>query len=51
MITSRKIEDLAVTLLKLAVTELPPDVEEALKRAYETETSESGKTQLRADAS
>ena len=48
MITSEKIEDLAVTLLKLAVTELPPDIKEALKRAYETETSESGKTQLQA---
>ena len=48
MITSEKIEDLAVTLLKLAVTELPPDVKEALKRAYETETSESGRTQLQA---
>ena len=48
MITSEKIEDLAVTLLRLAVTELPPDVKEALKRAYEQETSESGKTQLQA---
>jgi len=48
VITSEKIEDLAVKLLKLAVTELPPDVKNALKRAYEEETSEAGKTQLQA---
>ncbi len=42
------IEDAAVNLLRQAVVELPADVEEALKRAYRDETSESGKVQLEA---
>jgi len=42
------IEDTAVNLLKLAVIELPFDVEEAIKRAYREETSEAGKVQLEA---
>jgi len=41
------IENVAVKLLQLAVTELPRDVEEALRRASIEEESESGKTQLR----
>ncbi len=42
------VEDVAVKLLQLAVTELPKDVKEALKRAYQEEESELGKTQLKA---
>jgi len=41
-------EDVAVNLLRLAVTELPQDVKEALQRAYKEEESEAGKTQLKA---
>jgi len=42
------VENVAVKLLQLAVTELPQDVKEALQRAYREEESEAGKTQLRA---
>jgi len=42
------VEDVAVKLLQLAVTELPQDVKEALQRAYREEESEAGKTQLKA---
>lgn len=42
------VEDVAVTLLRLAVTELPKDVKEALKKAYRDEESETGRTQLEA---
>jgi len=42
------VEDVAKKLLKLAVTELPQDVEQALQRAYSEEESETGKTQLKA---
>jgi fumarate hydratase subunit alpha len=42
------LEDLAVNLLRLAVIELPPDVKEALKRAFQEETSEVGRIQLEA---
>jgi fumarate hydratase subunit alpha len=42
------VEDTAKKLLKLAVTELPQDVEQALQRAYNEEESETGKTQLKA---
>ena len=42
------VENVAVNLLRFAVTELPKDVEEALQKAYSEETSEAGKTQLRA---
>jgi len=41
------VENVAVKLLQLAVTELPQDVKEALQRAYREEESEAGKTQLR----
>jgi len=40
------IENVAVELLRQAVTKLPPDVKEALKRAHHEEESEVGKTQL-----
>jgi fumarate hydratase subunit alpha len=42
------IENVAVKLLQLAVTELPQDVKEALQDAYHREESEAGKTQLKA---
>jgi len=42
------VEDVAVKLLRLAVTELPQDVKQALQRAYGEEESETGKTQLKA---
>lgn len=42
------VENVAKKLLKLAVTELPQDVEQALQRAYGEEESETGKTQLEA---
>ncbi|MFP3984970.1 MAG: fumarate hydratase [Candidatus Bathyarchaeia archaeon] len=41
-------ESVAVNLLRFAVTELPRDVKEALQKAYREETSEAGKTQLKA---
>ena len=40
------IENVAVELLRQAVTKLPPDVKEALQRAHREEESEVGKTQL-----
>lgn len=43
-----KIEEAVVEVLKKAATILPNDVKEALKKAYESETSEPGKTQLKA---
>jgi len=48
LITEKIVEDVAVKLLQLAVTELPRDVKEALQRAYREEESEAGKTQLKA---
>ncbi len=42
------VEDTAINLLRLAVVELPQDVKEALQKAYREETSEAGKTQLKA---
>jgi len=42
------IEHVAFNLLKLAVIRLPSDVKEALQRAYEEETSEAGKVNLKA---
>jgi fumarate hydratase subunit alpha len=41
------IEDVAFNLLKLAVIKLPSDVKEALKRAYNEETSEAGRVNLK----
>ena len=48
MITEKIVEDVAVKLLQLAVTELPRDVKEVLQRVYREEESEAGKTQLKA---
>ncbi|MEM3700840.1 MAG: fumarate hydratase [Candidatus Bathyarchaeia archaeon] len=42
------IEDVAFNILKQAVIYLPEDVKQALKKAYAEETSEAGKTQLKA---
>lgn len=42
------LEKTAVNLLRLAVTELPKDVKEALRKAHREETSEAGRTQLKA---
>ena len=42
------VENAAINLLRFAVTELPKDVKEALQKAYREETSEAGKTQLKA---
>jgi fumarate hydratase subunit alpha len=46
--TTNLVENVAVKLLQLAVTELPRDVKEALQNAYRQEESEAGKTQLKA---
>jgi len=42
------VENVAIKLLQLAVTELPQDVKEAIQNAYRREESEAGKTQLKA---
>jgi fumarate hydratase subunit alpha len=42
------VENVAFNLLKQAVIYLPEDVKQALKKAYAEETSETGKTQLKA---
>ena len=42
------VENVAINLLRLAVTQLPRDVKEALQKSYREETSEAGKTQLKA---
>ncbi len=42
------VENVAFNILKQAVIYLPEDVTQALKKAYEEETSEAGKTQLKA---
>ena len=44
----KTVEDTAVELLRMAVTELPKDVKEAIHKAYGEETSAAGKTQLKA---
>ncbi|RLI26831.1 MAG: fumarate hydratase, partial [Candidatus Hecatellales archaeon] len=44
----RGLEEALVELLRRAAVKLPEDVEKALKRALEVETSEAGKTQLKA---
>ena len=48
MSLEQTVENVAVNLLRLAITELPKDVKEALQKAYQEETSEAGKTQLKA---
>jgi len=48
MITEETIKTTVVELLKRAVTKLPPDIEDALNTAYQKETSEVAKMQLKA---
>lgn len=48
METAKIVEDVAFNILKQAVIYLPEDVKQALKKAYAEETSETGKTQLKA---
>jgi fumarate hydratase subunit alpha len=46
--TAKIVENVAFNILKQAVIYLPEDVKQALKQAYAEETSETGKTQLKA---
>ena len=46
--TANIVEKVAFNLLKQAVIYLPEDVKQALQKAYAEETSEAGKTQLKA---
>lgn len=48
MVTEKTVENVAVKLLQLAVTKLPQDVKDALHKAYNEETNEIGKAQLKA---
>lgn len=48
MNTEKIVEETALNLIRLAVIQLPQDVKDALKHAYETETSEAGKINLKA---
>ena len=48
METAKIVENVAFNILKQAVIHLPEDVKQALKKAYAEETSETGKTQLKA---
>jgi fumarate hydratase subunit alpha len=46
--TTKIVENVAFNILKQAVIYLPEDIKQALKKAYAEETSETGKTQLKA---
>ena len=46
--TEKLLETVVVKLLQLAVTELPQDVKDALRRAYQEEENPVGKSQLKA---
>jgi fumarate hydratase subunit alpha len=46
--TAKIVENVAFNIIKQAVIFLPEDVKQALKKAYAEETSETGKTQLKA---
>jgi fumarate hydratase subunit alpha len=48
LVSGQVVENVAVKLLQLAVTELPLDVKAALQRAYREEDNEVGKAQLKA---
>jgi fumarate hydratase subunit alpha len=48
MDVAKVMEDVAFNILKQAVIYLPEDVKQALRKAYAEETSETGKTQLKA---
>ena len=47
MISDKQVEDVVVEMLRKAVTKLPRDIERALAHAYEAETDEVPRTQLR----
>jgi fumarate hydratase subunit alpha len=48
LVSKQVVENVAFNLLKLAVTKLPDDVKDALKRAYNNEDNPVGKSQLKA---
>ena len=48
MITKKLIKDVTINILKRAETALPEDVKQALNRAYEQETNEIARVQLKA---
>jgi len=48
LVSRKVIEDITVKLLQLAVTELPQDVKDALRKAQNEEETEVGKAQLKA---
>ena len=48
MIDQKLIEEVSIELLRRAVVKLPADIEIAIKKAYENETSDIAKTQLKA---
>ena len=48
MITKKLIKDVTINILKRAETTLPDDVKQALSRAYEQETNEIARVQLKA---
>ncbi|MGQ9539033.1 MAG: fumarate hydratase [Candidatus Bathycorpusculaceae bacterium] len=48
METAKIVENVAFNLIRQAVIYLPEDVKQALEKAYREETSEAGKTQLKA---
>jgi len=48
MNTEKIVEETALDLIRLAVIQLPKDVKDALKHAYDTETSEAGRINLKA---
>ena len=48
MITKKLIKDVTISILKRAETTLPDDVKQALSRAYEQETNEIARVQLKA---
>ena len=48
MITKKLIKDVTISILKRAETTLPEDVKQALNRAYEQETNEIARVQLKA---
>jgi fumarate hydratase subunit alpha len=44
----KRLEEAAVQLIRKASIELPPDVKKALRKAYKSETSKTGRIQLKA---
>lgn len=46
--TGKLVEDVAFNMIKQAVIYVPDDIKKALRKAYAEETSDTGKTQLRA---